>query len=158
MFSSFNAAFQSGKKKVYRFRYYRFRTTAIRSSSPDNLVQLSEFILLLSGTRVSYSGATATNPGGSNPSGEEPSKAIDNNTATKWLDMNRLPLVVDFGTQTQTDAFLFFTANDSTNRDPVRWVVEGSNDNSTWIALHTQSTDASITSSRLTSTQIFYFN
>jgi hypothetical protein len=157
MLSSFNASFQAGRKKVYRFRYYRFRTTAIRSSSPDNLVQLSELVFLLGGTRVDYTGATASNPGGSSPAGEDSSKAIDNNTATKWLDTNRLPLIVDFATSRQTDAFQFYTANDSTNRDPVQWVVEGSNDNSTWKALHTQSTNANIPTARFTATQIFYF-
>ena len=38
---------------------------------------------------VSWNGSVvATNPGGSNPTGEEPQKAVDNNTATKWLDFN----------------------------------------------------------------------
>jgi hypothetical protein len=38
----------------------------------------------------------------------------------------------------------------------VRWVLEGSNDSTTWSTIHVQSTDASITTSRTTATQIFY--
>lgn len=157
MFSSFNASFQAGRKKVYRFRYYRFRTTAIRSTSPDSAVQMSELVFLLGGTRVDYTGATASNPGGNNPVGEEPSKAIDNNTSTKWLDINILPLVIDFAAPRQLDAFRFYTANDFDNREPVQWVVEGSDDNSTWKALHTQSTNANVPTARFTATEIFYF-
>ena len=162
MFSSFNGANQAGRKKVYRFRYYRFKVTAIRSITPDSNTQISEFVLLLGGTRIDYTGATATNPGGTNPVGEEPSKAIDNDTATKWLDRNIVGngyaiLLVDFGSTRQTDSFLFYTANDFDNRDPVQWVVEGSDDNATWKALHTQSTNATITTSRFTATQTFYF-
>ncbi len=140
------------------YRYYRFRTTAVRGALIE-AVQISEIEFYFSGTMVSFAGATATNPGGSNPAGEEPSKAIDGNTNTKWLDANILPLVIDFGVggQKVADSFRFATANDATNRDPLQWVVEGSNNNSTWTALHTQGTNASITASRLTFTQFFYF-
>lgn len=142
------------------YRYFRFRTTKIRGGITPTMVQLSEIEFYYSGTKLSLTGATATNPGGSNPVGEEPSKSIDGNTSTKWLDFNILPLVIDFGSGVQrvSDAFRFATANDETGRDPIQWVVEGSNDNSTWNALHTQSTDASITTNRLTYTQTFYFD
>ena len=147
----------TGKGRV-AYRYYRFRTTAVRGAVIE-AVQISEIELYFSGTKVSFAGATATNPGGSNPAGEEPSKAIDGNTATKWLDGNILPLVIDFGVggQKVADSFRFATANDAINRDPLRWVVEGSKDNTSWTALHTQSTDAAITTSRLTFTQTFRF-
>ena len=141
------------------YRYYRFRTTAIRGGISPTMVQMAEIEFYFSGTKVSVSGATATNPGGSNPTGEEPSKAIDGSTATKWLDFNIQPLVIDFGSGVRqvVDAFRFCTANDEIGRDPLQWVVEGSNDGSVWTALHTQSTNASITTSRTTFTQIFYF-
>ncbi len=140
------------------YRYYRFRTTAVRGAVIE-AVQISEIEFYYSGTKISFAGATATNPGGSNPAGEEPDKAIDGNTNTKWLDGNILRLVIDFGVGVRkvADAFRFATANDAINRDPLQWVVEGSNDNSTWTALHTQNTNASITTSRFTFTQLFYF-
>ena len=141
------------------YRYYRFRTTAIRGGIIPTMVQMTEIEFYFSGTKISTSGATATNPGGSNPVGEEPAKAIDGSTATKWLDNNILPLVIDLGSSVRrvADAFRYCTGNDETGRDPLQWVVEGSNDNTNWTALHTQSTDASITTLRSTFTQLFYF-
>ena len=162
MFYRFNKSFKAGSRptKFLAYRYYRFRTTKIRGGISPTMVQLSEIEFYYNNAKLSFSGATATNPGGSNPVGEEPSKAIDGNTSTKWLDFNIQSLVIDFGSGVKkiASAFRFATANDESGRDPVRWVVEGSNDNSTWTALHTQSTDASITTSRLTYTQTFYFN
>jgi hypothetical protein len=168
MFSSFNGANQAGRKAVKRFRYYRFYVTKVRTpgvdpSYPNGITQISEFIVLLGGTRIDYTGATATNPGGSNPVGEEPSKGIDNDQSTKWLDFNfntnaYAILSVDFGSVRQADSFQFRTANDSNGRDPIRWLVQGSNDAAIWTTVHNQnSSDASITTSRFTLTQIFYF-
>lgn len=141
------------------YRYYRFRTTAIRGGITPTMVQVTEIEFYFSGTKISTTGATATNPGGSNPVGEEPDKIIDGSTATKWLDFNIQPVVIDLGTGVRrvADAFRYCTGNDETGRDPLQWVLEGSNDNTNWTPLHTQSTDASITTSRTTFTQLFYF-
>jgi len=170
MFSSFNGANQAGRKSVARFRYFRFYGTKVRTPSadaptyPNGLIQMSEFIMLLGNTRIDYTGATATNPGGNNPSGEEPSKGIDNDQNTKWLDLNfntnlYAILQVDFGSVRQADAFQYRTANDVDGRDPIRWLVQGSNDASVWYTVHDQnSSDATITTSRFTLTQVFYFN
>jgi hypothetical protein len=149
----------TGGKARVAYRYYRFRTTAIRGGISPTMIQLSEIEFYFSGTKLSLAGATATNPGGSNPVGEEPSKAIDGSTATKWLDFNILPLVIDFGAGNLrvADSFRFATANDESGRDPLQWAVEGSNDNSTWTALHTQSTNATVPTARLTFTERFYF-
>lgn len=147
------------------YRYYRFNTTKIRDKTadptyPEGIVQVSQFELMYSGGFLSYSGASATNPGGTNPAGEEPDKGIDGSVETKWLDgSNRATrsLVVDFGSIKFADAFRFATGNDVDGRDPVQWTVDGSNDNSNWTTLHSQPTDASITTSRKTYTQVFYF-
>jgi hypothetical protein len=87
---------------------------------------------------VNYSGATASNPGGSNPEGEGPSQAIDNNVNTKWLDFNIQPLIIDFGQNTLVDSYTFATANDVNTRDPIGWDFSGSNNNSTWVELNSQ--------------------
>jgi hypothetical protein len=134
------------------------------------MMQMTEFQLLFMGTRVDYTGATATNPSGSNPSGQDASKAIDNNTSTVFLDwsgngtvgpnvtgvIKSWVLQIDFGSRRTVDGFRYITGGDVNGRDPVQWILEGSNDNSTWTTIHTQSTDASITTSRTTTTQIFY--
>jgi hypothetical protein len=124
------------------------------------------------GTRVDYTGATATNAGGFNPTGQDASKAVDNNTATVFLDMSgngtvganvtgvtkSWVLQIDFGSRRTVDGFRYTTGADVNGRDPVQWILEGSNDNSTWSTIHVQSTDATITTSRTTATQIFYIN
>jgi hypothetical protein len=134
------------------------------------MMQMAEFQLTFMGTRVDYTGATATNTGGFNPTGQDASKAIDNNTATVFLDasgngtvggdatgvIKSWVLQIDFGVRRTVDGFRYITAADVNGRDPVRWVLEGSNDASSWSTIHVQSTDASITTSRTTATQIFY--
>lgn len=157
------------------FRYFRFAVTKIRDSTVDpgypvGMMQMTEFQLTFMGTRVDYTGATATNTGGFNPTGQDASKAIDNNTATVFLDMSgngtvgadatgvtkSWVLQIDFGSRRAVDGFRYITGADVNGRDPVRWILEGSNDASTWSTIHVQSTDASITTSRTTATQIFY--
>jgi hypothetical protein len=134
------------------------------------MMQMAEFQLMFMGTRVNYAGATATNTGGFNPTGQDASKAIDNNTATVFLDasgngtigpdatgvIKSWVLQIDFGSRRTVDGFRYITGADVNGRDPVRWVLEGSNDSTTWSTIHVQSTDASITTSRTTATQIFY--
>jgi hypothetical protein len=157
------------------FRYFRFAVTKVRDITQDptypvGMMQMAEFQLMFMGTRVNYAGATATNTGGFNPTGQDASKAIDNNTATVFLDasgngtigpdatgvIKSWVLQIDFGSRRTVDGFRYITGADVNGRDPVRWVLEGSNDSTTWSTIHVQSTDASITTSRTTATQIFY--
>jgi hypothetical protein len=157
------------------FRYFRFAVTKVRDITQDptypvGIMQMAEFQLTFMGTRVDYTGATATNTGGFNLTGQDASKAIDNNTATVFLDMSgngtvganatgvikSWVLQIDFGSRRAVDGFRYITGADVNGRDPVRWVLEGSNDASSWSTIHVQSTDATITTSRTTATQIFY--
>lgn len=122
------------------------------------------------GSRVDFTGATATNPNGFNPSGQEASKAIDNNSGSVFLDasgngtapigstgaIKSWVLKIDFGSRRTIDGFRYTTGGDVPGRDPVQWVLEGSNDDSSWSTIQVQSSDASITTSRATQTQIFY--
>ncbi|MCX6875879.1 MAG: hypothetical protein NTW21_19020 [Verrucomicrobia bacterium] len=120
------------------FRYYRFVPVTLRTGG--NTVQIDEFQMLLSGTRVPA--VTVTNPGGSNPptAGEGAQKANDNlpalggdpNNNSKWLDNNKQPLVYDFGATQDVDGYRWCTGNDSDDRDPISWRVEGSHDNVNW--------------------------
>ena len=160
------------------FRYFRFTVTKVRDNTSDlpsytvGMMQMAEFQLLFMGTRVDYTGATATNPGGYNPTNQEPSKAIDNDTGTVFLDMSgngtvganttgvtkSWVLQIDFGSVRTIDGFRYVTAADVNGRDPVRWILEGSNDSTNWTTIQVQSSDATITTSRTTATQIFYIN
>lgn len=139
------------------YRYYRFRTTKRRDAGITNDLQIAEFAILNGGTRV-YA-TTVTAPGGSSPGGEGPEKADDNNTATKWLDFNGgSPLVYDYGTATGATGYYITTANDAPERDPVRWAVEGSNDNTNWTILDDQTAaDYPTPTDRFTSTPTINF-
>ena len=75
---------------------------------------------------------SVSNPSGSNPNGETPDLAVDGSLTTKWLDFNQGPLVFDFGSATTVDGYRWSTANDATERDPVRWILEGSDDETNW--------------------------
>jgi hypothetical protein len=119
------------------FRYYRFQPTALRDEGADNSVQIAEFPMLLGGTRLA--GAVASNPGGRNPGGESPQEGNDNNLNTKWLDFTKFnPLVLDFGNPVGADGYRIATADDSEERDPVSWTVDGSPDGISWFTLDTQ--------------------
>jgi fibronectin-binding autotransporter adhesin len=115
--------------------YQYFRFTPITRLASANSVQMSEIQFFNNGTQIPTVGAIATNPGGNNPATELPANAIDNNATTKWLDFNKQPLIVNFGSpQTVTD-YRLATANDATDRDPLRWKLEGSADGTTWTLL-----------------------
>lgn len=175
--SSFSGPLSSTNKTTWTFRYFRFSVTKVRDYTQDGgwpigMMQVAEFELMLMGTRVSTVGATATNPGGANPANQDASKAIDGDENTVFLDwsgngtyagnvtgpvMSRV-LKLDFGSgvRTTVDGFRYKTGADVNGRDPVQWVLEGSNDDSTWTVIHRQSADATITTSRKAYTQIFY--
>jgi hypothetical protein len=120
------------------YQYYRFSPTRVRSGSGSRTVQLSEFSFYsISGPVTAQ--PTVTNPGGENPDGEGPSNLVDGNTATKWLDFDRNPLVFNFGSPVTVDSYGFTTANDAPGRDPVRWRFEGSHNGTTWTLLDDRS-------------------
>lgn len=120
------------------------------------MVQIAEIEFSGHGGVVSMTNAQATNPGGNNPTNEEPEKAIDGDTSSKWLDFNVGALVVEWSTGVASDSFRFVTANDFDERDPVQWTLEGF-DGSVWKTLHSQTTDYATASQRFTPTPWFNF-
>lgn len=114
---------------VVNTRYVRFTPLKLRSGTT---IQLADFNFTRSGTPVVP--VDVTNPGGSNATtaAEGALMAIDNNSATKWLDVNNKPLVFDFGANVGIDRYQIVTANDSPERDPLQWIMESSDDGSTW--------------------------
>jgi hypothetical protein len=154
------------------YRYYRMVIKETRNSlglpgyagSAELVrgVQFQELELRSNAVRISYAGSTASSTGTAPGAYQDASKAIDNNSATKWYvyetptTASPITFKIDFGTARQVNGFRYMTS-DVAARDPLRWSFEGSNDNSTWTVLHTQSTNASITTSRTTYTQEFMF-
>lgn len=113
------------------FQFYRWMPTKLRGTNA-NSIQMAEFQFMLGGSPVSWTGASVTNPGGSNPAGEVPAYVIDGNTGSKWLDFNKGGLQFTFPEPTTVDGYRIATANDSPERDPVSWKLSGSNDGATW--------------------------
>lgn len=132
---------------VATFRYFRFTPTKLRNGAAANSVQMSELRLYLDGVQIT--GAVASNPGGSNPGGEEPGNLVDNNTSTKWLDFNRGPAILTYPATVSVDSYRWATANDATERDPIRWILEGSADGTNWVLMDDRSDgDQAVTTSR----------
>lgn len=84
------------------------------------------------------------------PSAEKPDRAFDGNSATKWLVFSKTKdpfsaeepawLQITFPAKEQHTAasYTITSANDSPNRDPKSWVVQGSNDGETFVDLDRQ--------------------
>ena len=147
------------KSDTEDYRYYRLTVTKVRNiTAPgSSMVQLAELNFFNGGTRLTS--ATITNPAGSNPLNEEPDKANDGNSRTKWLDFNITPLIYDFGSSVSVDSYQITTANDFNGRDPVRWVLEGSNDAASWVILDNQAnSDFPTPTARFTPTSIIELN
>ena len=136
------------------YRYYKFHITKVRSEPPaNNATQIGELIILNGNTRIT--GGTATNPGGTQAfvyQGAD--KILEGYYDDKWCDTayvsngNSSVLTIDYTTAQTSNGFTYATGDDNSNRDPVQWTFEGSNDGSTWTVIHEQYTDATITTDR----------
>ncbi len=118
------------------YQYYRFTPTKNRTEAQDQ-TQLSEFEFYLRGTKVDHAPLTAAGAvtGGTNApdANEGASKLVDGSVDTKWFSNNKLPVVFNFGTPTAIDAYRFATANDSLDRTPIQWTLEGSNNGTDYV-------------------------
>ena len=153
----------------YSFRYYKMVITGTKITNLSGYqggsgwvgVQFDELELLNSGARVDYTGAVASVI--THGAYVWLERAIDNIDGTKWFtdvdpsDATPISFIIDFGAARQTTGFRYKTGNDISGRDPIRWTFQGSNDNSNWTTLHTQSTNATITDNRIAWTQEFSF-
>eukprot|EP00756_Hemistasia_phaeocysticola_P042549 Hpha_TRINITY_DN16975_c2_g8::TRINITY_DN16975_c2_g8_i1::g.54453::m.54453 len=127
------------------------------SENSNQPVQLTRLDFWKDGVWVDTTGANATNPGGNCPEGEGPDKAFDGKDDTKWLDFSKQPLYLHFPSPVSPDSFSLTTANDHPERDPVQWVVAGSNDGQHWETLQSQQTDYPVPSARRAQTPVIGF-
>lgn len=133
------------------FQHYRFTPIKLRNDATANSIQLAEFQFLHLGAAVSFAGTATANPGGNTPAAEVAANLIDGVNTTKWLDFFRGPVVFTFPAATTIDGYRFTTANDATERDPLRWLIEGSNDGETWTLLDHRDSDFTTPTARATS-------
>lgn len=129
------------------FQQYRFTPTSNQAAIDQNTqqpvhsqVQIGEFLFLRRGQAIDMTSVTASG-GGAPPATEGVDKLVDglftlgNGNASKWFNGNYAPVVFNFGVPTTVDSYTFATANDSLDRTPDRWILEGSNDGTTWVTV-----------------------
>ena len=124
------ATVRSVAQGTAEFRYLRFTPTKVRSYEAAVGVQLSEFTFANTGGTITP--ASVVNPDGDNPAGQGASNLIDGDTTTKWNDLNEGRLIFDLGSSTEITSYALVTADNSPGLDPVRWILEGSNNQSSW--------------------------
>jgi hypothetical protein len=124
--------------------------TTPNSGIKNNLgiLQIAEFKL---GDRIvtTQSAHDFTQPGNTtviqastnnSPPGEDGSKAFDNNSNTKWLiRANTGWIQYDFKQPTAINRYTITSANDESNRDPKKWILQASNDGNKFDPLDTRS-------------------
>lgn len=155
------AALMMASKKI-KYRYLKWKITGLKSSSTSISVQAAEFRLRLNGADTLFSGSAVCTGNYPSPGGEGPDKLIDQ-TTNKWnmhesggVEPYNYEILIDNVTPIEFDGYKYMTANDRDYRDPVTWTLSGSNDNTNWTLLDTQTdVDATIPASRLTWTPVF---
>ncbi len=86
-------------------------------------------------------GGTSSDDGASNPGSEGEAQAFDNTTNTKWLVFNSTGNIgYDFAGDDNyaINSYTVASANDSPDRDPKNWNLQGSNDGSNWTNIDSQ--------------------
>jgi len=147
------------------FPFYRFKVEGVKNPVTANAMQLSEIALYNGGVNVTPNrvGIAYDSTGGIGtsaevnafPSGEMPEKAVDGivnvgtTTGNKWLDFRakasrsaadkeRVWLRINFASAQRITHYNWATGNDSTDRDPAAWRLQGSYDGVTWVDLDVQ--------------------
>lgn len=119
-------------------RYVRFTPLQLRTAAA-NSIQISEFSFYNGETKLT--GISATNPYGNNSGDGAPARLVDGSNTTKWLDFNKQGIIFDLGSSQTFDSYEMVTGNDATERDPVRWILEGSDDLTTWSTIQLVNSD-----------------
>ncbi len=150
------------------YRYIKWEIIKIRDGSDtdcytgDVCTQASEFLPTINSfsSLTFITDAVTTNPGGINPGGSEAGYLFDGNTGTKFLDAafsssnnsegsTIVIFDVEDGNEVEFNGYNWATGDDMITRDPVSWVVSGSEDGIEYTILDTV-TDYSPTTDRST--------
>ena len=130
----------SGTSLASGYRYFKFEVVAVATSS-ENYTEVNELYIGYNNVKLDYTGITATtiNDNGYNENG---SVAAIDGTATKWTvgfsAASHPALIIDFKTQKNVNSIAYQTGGYSAGRAPKTFIFYGSNDNSTWTILTTQ--------------------
>ncbi len=125
------------------YRFYRLNVT---KNNGEPILQLAE--LALTGKYVFGANADVTQPvatkitasAENSAVGEGRVQAFDNNAATKWLTFNSTGWIAyQFDKPTSIGAYTITSANDFSDRDPRNWILQGSNNGTTWATVDSRS-------------------
>ena len=119
--------------QTHAFRYYRFHVTANNGNDAYN--QISELHFYSNGVWKAAVGGSPTT--GLNNGENHWSQSNDNNQGTKFGQAGvPYDITYDFGSPQIFNAYNWATANDSTpTRNPAKWMIQVSNNGSTWATL-----------------------
>lgn len=125
----------------------------------SSCIQFAELNLYHGGEEINYEGASFEQGAGENsPGREQATNAFDNNARTKYLSRRGedvKELTITLGSAQEVDDLSFTTGNDSPDRDPKRFKLEGSNDGSSWeMVIDKTGEDLPQTSGRRQETQL----
>jgi hypothetical protein len=147
------------------YTYWKWNITGARG--PTTMIQVADFTFKKDGVSDAMTGVTITNPGGNNPGWEGITNLSDGDISTKWLDFNfsgnnstpstgNSSAIWQFSTAKSFNGYVWYTANDADNRDPITWTISGSNDGTSYTVLHTI-INATITTNRYSLAGTFTF-
>jgi hypothetical protein len=128
------------------YRYYKFEVV---NNMGDAYTGFAELLIGYNGVKLDYTGATATDINQNGYFGEPPVNAIDNNLSTRWTPgfstSSHPAIIVDFHSSKLVNCYTYITGVNLPGRDPQSFIFYGSNDNTTWVTLNTQTNFATST-------------
>lgn len=119
------------------YKYIRFRPTLLRGTATGTTqIQVADLTMYANGTPVlakAARNATGADNTYANATTEGPNKIRDNTASTKWLSatatMNVILDMTDAGGNAMPfDSYSLTTGNDAPDRTPIRWAIDGAND------------------------------
>lgn len=125
------------------YSFYRFNV----SNNSGAITQIGE--IEIGGNATSASTQDLTDAGGivtaqyiDSPAGEEMGKVFDNLLATKYLTFHPSGWIgIELPAAHVVTRYSIASANDAEERDPAAWVLQGSNNGSSWVNLDTRSNE-----------------
>lgn len=119
-------------------------------------MQAADLRLRNAGAVVAWGGGATVSATGTTPVGQEESKLLDNNSATKFLDFDFqnngfvTVVTIDNGANITFDGYDYVTGGDADYRDPWTWTLAGSLDGVNWRHLHRVDNGTGVASGRST--------
>jgi hypothetical protein len=147
----------SSGKGVGKFMYIRFVTVKVRRDK--GVMQIADIKFRENGQDIKIVTASSST---NYPGNESPKHAIDKNCKTKFLDKGgykkdkyKNALILQLDGKRAVDEMMIVTANDAKDRDPVQFIVEGSNDKRSWTNIYKSKSNENIPTRRFADTEWF---